>query len=170
MPKSLPAAAFLLAFVFAAGAHAAPTPTSLGAFRNWEAFTVTEEDGKQCYVLSQPGESQPQNVRRDPIFFMVTNRPADSVTNEPSIKMGYPLRTDPEVSVAIGSATFQMFTKGDGAWMNTREEEKELVDAMRRGSSMVVKGISTRGTETTDTYSLAGVTAALQRAAQACAR
>lgn len=168
--KPLRTAVLLFAFCAAGAAHAAPTPTSLGAFRDWEAFTVTENDGKQCYALAQPDNSLPQNVRRDPIFFMVTNRPSDSVANEPSIKMGYPLKPEQDVSIEIGSSNFRMFTKGDGAWMSTTDEEKDLVGAMRRGSSMVVKGVSTRGTETTDTYSLSGVTAALERAAEACAR
>jgi hypothetical protein len=42
------------------------------------------------------------------------------------------------------------------------------VTALKGGSSLVVKGTSGRGTQTTDTYSLAGVTAAMAAIDTAC--
>ncbi|MGZ8996253.1 MAG: invasion associated locus B family protein [Rhodospirillales bacterium] len=45
-----------------------------------------------------------------------------------------------------------------------------MLDAMRAGRQMVVKGTSTRGTLTTDTYSLNGFSTALQSIDKACGR
>lgn len=48
------------------------------------------------------------------------------------------------------------------------EEDRKLVKAMKAGSKMVVVGYSSRGTKTTDTYSLSGFTAAYNAISKAC--
>ena len=72
----------------------------------------------------------------------------------------------------MGPQSYSFFTRNDGgsgaAWVEVKADEKRLVAAMRRGSQMTVEGISERGTTTTDTYSLAGVSAALARIDRAC--
>jgi invasion protein IalB len=61
-----------------------------------------------------------------------------------------------------------MYTQNDGAWIKNAAEEARLVEAMRKGSELVVKGMSARGTLTTDNYSLRGLTQALDRVSQEC--
>ena len=43
-----------------------------------------------------------------------------------------------------------------------------MVDTMRKGSQMVVKSVSTHDTKTTDTYSLKGISDALEKVAAEC--
>jgi hypothetical protein len=90
------------------------------------------------------------------------------VSAEASVIIGYPIKEDSQVTAVIDGESFQMFPKDDGAWVQSPDEERQLVDAMRRGVNMVVRGTSRRGTQTTDTYSLSGVTAALAQMAEAC--
>ena len=45
-----------------------------------------------------------------------------------------------------------------------------MVEAMRAGESAVVKGVSAKGTQTTDTFSLKGLSQALDRTEQECKR
>ena len=59
-----------------------------------------------------------------------------------------------------------MYTQNDGAWVKNAAEEAKLVDAMRKGADLVVKATTSRGTETTDTFSLKGLAQALDRAAR----
>ena len=47
-------------------------------------------------------------------------------------------------------------------------DDRALVEAMKRGSSMTVRGTSTRGTYSLDTYSLKGFTAAIEAMRDAC--
>ena len=54
------------------------------------------------------------------------------------------------------------------AAVQSPDTERNLVAAMRRGSKMVVKGRNNEGTETTDVYSLSGITAALKYVSQNC--
>jgi hypothetical protein len=61
-----------------------------------------------------------------------------------------------------------MYTEKDGAWIKNVAEEARLIEAMRKGSEMTVRGVSSRGTQTTDQYSLKGVSQAIDRADQEC--
>ena len=73
-------------------------------------------------------------------------------------------------NVTIKKKKFQLFTDGDSAWVRKNKVEKALVKAMRSGVNMVVRGVSSRGTKTKDTYSLAGITSALKAIGKACRR
>jgi hypothetical protein len=56
----------------------------------------------------------------------------------------------------------------EAAWLASMDDEPAFVEALKAGATLVVHGTSTRGTETTDTYSLAGVTAAMGAIDKAC--
>lgn len=146
----------------------AQAPSRIGTYRDWAAYVFSDGRGKVCYAASQPKDTKPAGVNRDPIFFMISSRPSESVRNEASIIIGYPLNEGAPVTATVDGEAFVMFAKGDGAWMESPEREQALVEAMKRGRSMVVTGTSRRGTNTTDTYSLSGVTAALETIAKEC--
>lgn len=143
-------------------------PTPLGEFKDWAAYTYKTSGGKVCYAVSQPQASEPKNVKRDPIFFLITHRPGQSVRNEVSTIIGYPFKKDAIVKIAVDEASFDLFTNGDGAWADTSAKDKQIVMAMRKGQTLSVKGTSLRGTATIDTYSLEGLTAALGAIDTAC--
>jgi hypothetical protein len=115
---------------------------------------------------------QPSNVNRDEVFFLISSWPANKTVNQPSVVPGYPYAANAKAQVQVGSDKFAFFTKNEGgqggAWMEAVANEKKLVAAMKRGSSMIVTGTSARGTLTTDDYSLAGFSAALEKLATAC--
>ena len=147
---------------------AAQSPKSLGSFRDWEAFSYTGTGGKVCYIASAPKDSKPKGVRRGEVYVMVTHRPADKVSDEVSIVAGYPYKEESDVGVSIGETMFRLFTDGESAWPRETKDDKALVRAMIRGATLVVRGTSSRGTLTTDTYSLTGFTAAYEAIGVAC--
>jgi invasion protein IalB len=61
-----------------------------------------------------------------------------------------------------------MYSQGDGLWIKNAAEEEKMVEAMRKGADMTVKGTSSRGTESIDVFSLKGLSQALDRIAQEC--
>jgi len=149
--------------------QAASKPQSIGTFKNWVAYTYKNDSGKVCYIVSQPVSSSPKGVNRDPVFFLVTHRPADKVRNEVNTIIGYPFKKSSTTSVTIDNASgFKFFTSGDGAWAGSKEADAKVVAAMKSGANMVVVGHSQRGTKTTDKYSLSGVSAAMKAIDQAC--
>jgi Invasion associated locus B (IalB) protein len=145
-------------------------PTLLGQFGDWGAYTAANGGKKLCYALAKPSSqaTEPANRPRDPAYIFVSTRPSENVRNELSIVIGYPFKPGYEANVDIGSAKYAMYTQGDGAWIKNAAEEARMVDAMRRGSDLVVTGESGRGTKSTDRYNLKGLSQALDRVAQEC--
>lgn len=145
-------------------------PTLIGQFGAWGAYTASPGGKKICFVLSRPTsmKTDPPNRPRDPAYAFVSTRPHEKVDNEVSVMVGYPLKPGSEGSVQIGDDRFAMYTQDDGLWIKNAAEEDKLVDAMRKGADATVRGTSSRGTDTTDVYSLKGLTQALEKIEQTC--
>ncbi|HUR43087.1 MAG TPA: invasion associated locus B family protein [Aestuariivirga sp.] len=150
-------------------AHAqSADPMLLGEFGNWAAYTYKAADTKVCYISSRPKASEPKSAKRDPAYFLVTNMPGRKVRGEIMTIIGYAFKKDSTVELRIDDAAFELFSNADGAWADTTATEKKIVDAMKNGTSLSLKGTSWRGTDTLDTYSLEGVSAALAKIDEAC--
>lgn len=147
-------------------------PTLVGQYANWGAYVAAPGGKKVCFALAKPSSSKtnPPNRPRDPAYVFVSTRPAEKVTNEVSVMMGYPLKPGADGSFAIGSANYAMYAQGDGLWIKNAAEEDRLIDAMRKGADATVKATSSKGTETTDVFSLKGLSQALDKVAQECKR
>ncbi|MGV8840845.1 MAG: invasion associated locus B family protein [Bauldia sp.] len=158
--------------ILAASATAAFPQASnrVATFQDWSVYVYSGPSGRVCYAATQPRTMAPVGVNRDPVFFMVANWPDRNAANEVSIIMGYPLEANSSVTVTIDAdENFVLFTRDDAAWISDLATEAQLIVSMRRGIEMVVRGRSARGTDTTDNYSLRGISAALDRAVQECA-
>jgi len=144
----------------------------IGSFNDWDAFTLTRGNGSRlCYMVSVPKswKASKEDALRGDIYITVTHRPATDVRDQVNVVVGYPLKQGSEVKATIdGQTSFELFTQADGAWLYTQEQDSEMVQAMRRGVNLVVEGTSSRGTDTTDRYSLMGFTAAYNAISKAC--
>jgi len=145
-------------------------PRLVGQYGDWGAYTATPGGKKVCFALSKPKsqKASKDDVKRDAAYLFIATRPSERVKDEVSVIVGYPLNAKDDATAQVGSATFAMFGQNDGAWIKNAAEEPRLVDAMRKGAELIIKGKSARGTETTDTYSLMGVSNALERVAKEC--
>ncbi|PST17392.1 hypothetical protein C7U60_20205 [Mesorhizobium plurifarium] len=153
-----------LALIMAAsGVAFAQSPTRIQQFNAWGAYSYQAGNGKVCYVLSVPKEKSPASVDHGDIFFLVSQRPGQNISYEPQAMMGYPLQDNSKVNVVVDGRTFVMFTKGNSAWVENAAEEPALVAAMKSGKAMSVNAKSRRGTETSYSYSLSGISAALKQ-------
>ena len=146
----------------------AQSPTLISQQKDWAAYSYAGSKGKVCYALSKPKKLEPADRNHGDVFFFVSTRPGEGVSNEPSLIVGYPFSDGSKVNVDIDGKAFSMFTKGDGAWVENAAEENNLITAMKAGSNMSVSGTSSRGTSTSYTFSLSGVTAAIDLASKAC--
>jgi hypothetical protein len=147
-------------------------PTLIGQFGTWGAYSATPNGKLVCFALAKPSSSKttPPNRPRDPAYAFVSTRPAEKVVNEVSVMIGYQLKPGSESSVDVGGASYAMYTQGDGLWIKNAAEEDAMVQAMRRAPDITVKGVSAKGTETIDTFSLKGLSQALDKIAQDCRR
>lgn len=148
---------------------AAQEATNLGTFEHWTAWKSTDANGEMCYISSQPQDSSPDNVLRSPIHFLVIHRKGLGTRNEVQTLIGYPFNTtDANASATIDGNTYPMVTEGEAAWLASAGDETGFVAALKAGARLVVRGTSTRGTNTVDTYDLTGVTAAMGEIDKAC--
>ncbi|MCP3474664.1 invasion associated locus B family protein [Bradyrhizobium sp. CCGUVB1N3] len=147
-------------------------PTLIGQFGTWGAYSATPNGKKVCFALAKPSSSKtnPPNRPRDPAYAFVSTRPSEKVSNEVSVMIGYALKPGSESTLEVGGASYAMYTQGDGLWIKNAAEEERMVEAMRKSADLVVKGVSAKGTETSDTFSLKGLAQALDRIAQDCKR
>lgn len=161
----------LVALLLATPAVAQSPDTSgeeLGVFRDWKAYRFAHDGQRICFIYAEPTSTEPTNVRRGDIYMQVTHRPDTGIEDEVSYTTGYPFREESDAVVRIGQLRLGLFTQGENAWARTPDEDGRLVRAMIRGAQMEVRGTSARGTETVDTYSLSGFTAAYEEASRAC--
>lgn len=137
-------------------------------FGDWFVHENAGDGPKTCFAASQPKSKEPAGANRSRIVLYISAWPKEGIKSEVSIKLGYPIKPDSAVAVTVGEAAFDLFPDQDRAYVADATEELKLVDAMKKGSTLVVKATSTRGTQTTDTYSLVGLGRALEAVAAAC--
>ncbi|MDP6174266.1 MAG: invasion associated locus B family protein [Rhodospirillales bacterium] len=146
----------------------ASEPKRIGSYTDWNAFTYDEKGGTVCYMVSAPQKAEGKYSKRGDIHVLVTHRNTEKSTGVISIITGYVYKKDSWVEVKVGGTKFELFTDGDKAWARDYEGDRDMVRIMKQGLKMVVKGISNRGTATTDTYSLTGFSAAYDAIGKAC--
>ena len=127
-----------------AAATGGAKPTLLGQYGEWGAYTAMPAGKKVCFAIAKPSSSQtvPANRPRNPVYMFISTRPAEKVSNEISIVIGYPFKTNSEATAEVGTANFALYTQADGAWIKNAGDEARMIDAMRTGQSLVVKGVS----------------------------
>ena len=165
--RTLALAAITLA---GAAAQAQESTNRVATMTDWNVFT--EESPKECWGVSKPKETvnsrdgQPVSVRRGDILLFVTFRPGKP--GEISFTGGYPFAGGSTVDVSVDGNAFQLFTDGEWAWPGSAEDDARLLAAMKAGTTAVLSGRSGKGTETKDTFSLRGFTAAMTDAETRC--
>ena len=145
-------------------------PTLLAQYGDWGAYTASPGGKKICFAIAKPATSEitPAGKTRNPPYMFIASRPADKVSNEVSIIIGYPFKPNSDATIAVGSSSFALYTQQDGAWIKNATEEAQLIEAMRSGQNAVVKGTSAKGTRSTDIFSLKGLAQAVDRTDQDC--
>jgi hypothetical protein len=167
------------ALVLAATVAPIMTPTTVLAqestnvvatMTDWSVFV--EESPKECWGVSKPKETvntrdgQPVSVRRGDILLFVTFRPGKP--GEISFTGGYAFAGGSTVEVNVDGAAYQLFTDGEWAWPGSAEDDATLLAALKKGSTATLTARSGRGTQTQDTFSLRGFTAAMTDAETRC--
>lgn len=151
----------------AAGPALAQDVSTIGSHGSWTAYSFKEGKNKVCYIASTPSKSEGAYAKRGDVFAIVTHRPAEKSFGVVSIVAGYAYKANNPVQMEVGDKAFKLTSHGETAWASGNDD-KAIVTAMKGAGSMEVTGKSTRSTETTDTFSLKGFSAALDAINKAC--
>ena len=163
--KPRPAAAAAAATPAAAGQGQAMLLETAG---KWQAFSSQQGRAKVCYALSKAESRLPTNLKDVEGLLFVATRPTEGVRNEISFVLNFDLKEDVEHQAIIGSERFALVAKGQNMWLKNPAEEPRMLDSLRKGSALEIKGTSKRGNPTADKYSLSGMSQVVKRAEDAC--
>jgi flagellum-specific peptidoglycan hydrolase FlgJ len=143
-------------------------PVQIANFGDWGAFLAEGGKEKTCYVLAQPKDRAPAALKRDPAYVFISSRPGENIHDEVSITMGFPMRHGGDAQADVAGTSFDLVSKGTNAWVKNPAQEADFIDAMKKGAKLVVKATSVKGHTTTDSYSLSGLSEALDRVEKEC--
>jgi hypothetical protein len=170
---------------------AANKPALVASYGDWSVFQSQAGKSHICYTLAQPKERAPADIKRDPAYAFISERPSERVRNEVSFIMGFEVSGPPPAAdskdkkkpdtkdrksrnegvsptAVIGDAEFELLPKGNDVWVKNAAEESQLIDEMRKGAKLTIKAASKKGNVTIDSYSLSGFSQAIDRALKDC--
>ena len=149
-------------------ARSAEDLKSIGKFKDWETFTVTENDNKICFAQSIPILRAPKKFERNPSRLFVSFRPTEDIKDEVSATSGYTFQKEKIVKAKTGKKTYDFFSQEEFAWILDTEEEQKFIQAMKKASRVMIIGRTDKGKQTIDHYSLMGFSKAYNTAKKNC--
>ena len=141
---------------------------SIGKFKDWESFVLSQEGNKICYAQSIPIVRAPKKLKREPSRLFVSFRPVEKIKNEISVTNGYDFKLKAPVKAKSGKKTYDLFSKGRFAWVVDNKDEAKLISTMKKASRLMIIGNTDKGDQTTDHYSMMGFTKAYNTAKKNC--
>lgn len=168
MKKILPCLSALFVLALSPFAANASEPKLIDTYGVWAAYAFEENGGKVCYMAAKPDKAEGKYSKRGDIVALITHRPSESTNNVFSYMAGYGYKKGADVTIEVDGKKFTLFTQNDMAWAADAAADASIAAAIQKGSKMVVKGESAKGTKTTDTFSLGGSTKAYEAISKEC--
>ncbi len=159
---------FFIIILISFSARSAEDLKSIGKFKDWETFTVTENDNKICFAQSIPILRAPKKFERNPSRLFITFRPSENIIDEVSATSGYTFQKEKIVKAKTGKKTYDFFSQEEFAWILDIEEEQRFIKAMKKASRVMIIGRTEKGKQTIDHYSLMGFTKSYNAAKKNC--
>ena len=158
----------ILAIIFLTNFAIAEDLKSIGKFKDWETFILSQDGNKVCFAQSIPVVRAPKKLKREPSRLFVSFRPAQNIKNEFSVTNGYEFNTKAPVTAKSGKKSYDLFSKGKFAWVVDNKDESKLIITMKKASRLMIIGNTNNGDQTTDHYSMMGFTKAYNAAKKSC--
>lgn len=140
----------------------------LGRFDDWEAHKARIGGETVCYIASLPKKSEGKYTRRDETSVLVSHWSKRKVFGQVEVRAGYTYKKNSKVKFDSDKGDFELWTTRDTAWAKDQAADRKIVEALKKGLKLIVVGHSSRGTKTTDTYSLRGFTKAYEKITDEC--
>ena len=141
---------------------------SIGKFKDWESFILSQEGTKMCFTQSAPVVRSPKKLKREPSRLFISFRPSENIKNEISVTNGYEFKLKTPVIAKSGKKVYDLFSKGRFAWVVDNEDEVKLISTMKKASRLMIIGNTDKGNQTTDHDSMMGFTRAYNTAKKSC--
>lgn len=164
---------FVMAAVAAAAGFTAPcvnaqNVSKLATMVDWALYTDDASPHLFCFITSTPKSSEPLDAKREAPRIYISAWPKDGVKGELSVRLGFAVKEAAEVTAAVGTQTFRLFSTGDRAYVEDATAELKLLEAMRKGARLVISATTAGGKAITDNYSLSGLGQAMGELQSTC--
>ena len=149
----------------------AQTGELIGQNGVWKAYRSGSGDNIVCFITSEPTKLEgnyDRNNRGETRVFVAHHGKGGDERGIVSSVAGYRFEEGRDVVFSIDGKAHNLFSVDTRAWATKPSQDRELVTAMKRGNTLKVTGVSSRGNKTIDTYSLKGFTAAMKKIDGAC--
>lgn len=143
----------------------------LGTYDDWTAYVYQDQNGKTCYMATEPKKSVGKYNSRDDVFLFVTHHLAEKEFDIVNVAAGYTYKKGSKPTFTVDkNKAVTLVSHADTAWAKDSATDQKLVAQMKKGTTAVLKGTSARGTLTTDTFSMKGFSRAYHDIQKACGR
>ncbi len=163
MARALAFTAILLALTPAAAAQS----KAVGRYNDWRVYTEGEGGRLVCFATVEASDMAPKSASHGDVIFYVTAWKSGAAVNQPSLRVGYALRTDIAPVAIIGRDRFSMYASGSEAFVKD-DRDKQLVEALKHGSELRIEAASVKDARTAYHFSLKGSKDAIEKARNLC--
>jgi invasion protein IalB len=164
----LPALAMVMLVAAQAGLSSAQAQSkAIGRFSDWRVYTEGEGRNLVCFATVEASDLAPKAADHGEVVFYVTAWKSGAATSQPSLRVGYKLRTDIAPSAVVGRDRFAMYASGEEAFVKD-DRDKSLVEALKKGSELRVEAASVKDARTAYHFSLKGSREAIDKAKALC--
>jgi hypothetical protein len=139
---------------------------AIGRYKEWRVYTETVGKDLVCFAATSPADMSPKTVDHGDVDFFVATWKSGAASNQPSLKVGYDLRTDLAPEAIIGRDRFRMYASGAEAFFQDGQE-KSLLAALKKGSELRIEAVS-KASRTAYEFSLKGASEAIDKARALC--
>lgn len=160
-------ASSLLLFITFLGLEAFAEPTAVARYKDWRVYVDTDNGERVCFATTQATDMAPRDAKHGDVWFYVTKWARSGSTAHSSLKVGYELRPDLPPAARIGRASWNLYSAGPEAFVHD-SDERAVLNALKRGSELRVEAVSARDTPVAYHFSLAGSSAAIDKANAVC--
>lgn len=159
--------ALLMAAIVAAAPVAVAQSKAIGRYNDWRVYTEGEGRNMVCFAAVEPTDMAPKSANHGEVTFYVAAFKSGAATSQPSLRVGYTLRTDLAPQAIIGRDKFQMYASGQEAFFPD-DREKPLIEALKKGQELRVEAASVKDARTAYHFSLKGSRDAIDKAKALC--
>lgn len=155
--------ALALALIPAASAQS----KAIGRFNDWRVYTEGEGRSMICFATVEASDKAPKSTDHGEVVFYVTAWKSGAASNQPSLRVGYTLRSDIAPAAVVGRERFPMYAAGPEAFVKDNRDAA-LVEAIKKGQELRVEAASVKDARTAYHFSLKGSREAIDKARALC--
>ena len=159
--------ALMTALALALAPVSAAQSKAIGRFNDWRVYTEGEGRSMICFATVEASDKAPKSTDHGEVVFYVTAWKSGAASNQPSLRVGYTLRSDIAPAAVVGRERFAMYAAGSEAFVKDNRDAA-LVEAIKKGQELRVEAASVKDARTAYHFSLKGSREAIDKARSLC--